>query len=134
MQESVPEGMHNRRHRHGRAWVPGVGLLYTVHRQRTDGIYAQPVESCLGCHLQTSPDDRDKVTRNQRRLACFQDRRLCCALDAQRIREICALQAPRKTNVPLLQIVRARVTDPYKCIQGTKKGTKKLADVNWQAC
>src|SRR5215475_9408363 len=61
--------MHNRRHRHGCAWMPGVGLLHTVHRQRADGVDAQPVESCVGCHLHTSSDDRDKVTRNHSAVA-----------------------------------------------------------------
>src|SRR5262245_63106963 len=87
MQKAVPEGMHNRRHRHGRAWVPGVSLLHTVHRQRADGIYAQPVESCIDCHRHTSPGDKDKATRNQCHTTPFQERRLWCTLETKRSRE-----------------------------------------------
>src|SRR5690349_5236312 len=43
-QHSVPERVHDRSHRHRRAGMPGVGLLYGIHTQRTHGVYAELVE------------------------------------------------------------------------------------------
>src|SRR5215813_5592334 len=39
--DAIPECVHQRRERHGRAGVPGLGLLYRIHRKRANGIDCQ---------------------------------------------------------------------------------------------
>src|SRR6478672_657417 len=41
---AVPDGVNQRRQRHGRARVSGLGLLHGIHGKRTDGVDAQLVE------------------------------------------------------------------------------------------
>ncbi len=48
-QELLPQGVDHGRHRHGRARMPGVGLLDRIHRQRPNGIDAYLVDISWYC-------------------------------------------------------------------------------------
>src|SRR5262249_24730381 len=42
----VPDGVNQRRKRHGRSRVSGVGLLHGIDRKRANGVDAELVEFC----------------------------------------------------------------------------------------
>src|SRR5947207_6292707 len=45
---AIPDGVDQRRQRHWRAGMPGLGLLYRIHRERADGVDGQLIQIRAG--------------------------------------------------------------------------------------